>query len=312
MRSLLTCAVAWALTAASVPAGEGAAPPKGAAAPAEAKPAENPEMGRKVQQLVDELVSPPVAEPDAGAAKDIAALIVKFGSADFETREAASKAILKHQAAALGSLRRALDHQDQEVVERASQAIAAIGSGARAAVCGKVKALGEAGRREIARQLAAATAEIAALAAAKKPEDQKAREAEEAARRAKAAAVWKRVAALAEMQGAAWGLTDESAEAGSQPARLMMVLRDKDVEKRIAAIWMLGVMELSQPNACVPFMGHALHDQDAKVRQALAWAIGLSGQASGGTGQAFLQVLSQNANDDIRKVLEAVKELPRQ
>jgi HEAT repeat protein len=92
----------------------------------------------------------------------------------------------------------------------------------------------------------------------------------------------------------------------------MMVLRDKDVPKRIAAVWALGVIEMNQQGMGVGFMGRALNDQEAGVRLAVVWALGLSGQAGGQTGQAFLQVLAQNADADLRKAIDTVKELPRQ
>jgi hypothetical protein len=291
--------MALALAAAPVPAGE-------------AKPAEDAETAKKIQQLTDELVTPPAAEPGAEAAKEIAALIDKLGSSDFETRDTASKTILKHKAAALGALRRALESKDPEVVERAKQAITEIGSGARAEVLAKVKALGEAGKKEAARRLAGAAAELVALSEEKKPEDEKAREADLAARRTKAEAVWKRAGALAEMQAAAWGLFDDAPDIGSRPVRLMNVLRDQDAGKRAAAVWALGAMETGQPGTAVGFLGRALHDQDVKVRLAMVWAMGLSGQASGQTGQVYLQILGQNADADMGKAISAVKELPRQ
>jgi len=285
-------------------AGEGAPPAKG-------EPAEGTEIAKKVQQLQDELLAPPAAEPGAEAAREIDGLITKFGSADFATRNAASQAILRHKAAALGPLRRALDSKDLEVANRSRQAIAEITSGVRAAVFEKVKALGEPGRKELARRLAGGTGELGSLALGDKAADEK--EAEQAARRAKAEAVWKRLAALAAMQAAGWGLADDLAvaEANPQPVRLMNVLRDKDVRKRAVALWALGAAEADGSGTGVALMARALNDQDAGVRLALVWALGLSGQAGSQTGQAFLQVLGQNADADVRKAISVVQEFPR-
>jgi hypothetical protein len=86
---------------------------------------------KKAGKLVDAWLSAESpGEPSAAEKKEIARLIVDFGSGNFATRKAASEEILKYGGKALPQLNAALKHKDAEVQQRATRAIAAIKSSA--------------------------------------------------------------------------------------------------------------------------------------------------------------------------------------
>ena len=120
--------------------GPGAAGAPGALAAAAAGKEDTP-AARTEQLVEDYLKAPAPVEPAAEAAKEIARLIRDFGSEDFEVRDAASRAITKHGAAAIAALRQALKSQDAEVVSRAELALAAIEATVRQAKAGEIQAL---------------------------------------------------------------------------------------------------------------------------------------------------------------------------
>jgi hypothetical protein len=149
----LVCALVWGRSAGAGERREPPPPPYGVRV--------NPvvEKTRKqAEKLVDEYVKPVAATaPDEKAKKQIAKLIADFGAKDFATRDAASRAILKHGPAALGPLRKALLSKDAEISQRAGKAIAAIEAAVREKLVGGLKKLGLAGRNAVTRRCIAAS-----------------------------------------------------------------------------------------------------------------------------------------------------------
>jgi hypothetical protein len=89
---------------------------------------------------VAEYVAPVAAkEPAAEVKADLDKLVAALGSKDYQEREAASAAVVKHGPAALSALRTAARSQDVEVSTRAGVAIAAIETAARQSLVGDLK-----------------------------------------------------------------------------------------------------------------------------------------------------------------------------
>ncbi len=108
---------------------------------------------KKAEKLVDEYLAPvPAKAPGEKAGKEIKRLVADFGAENHGKREAASRAVVKHGAAALAELRLAAHGKplkSAEVAQRAGLAIAAIEAAARKALVARLKALGPAARQVV-------------------------------------------------------------------------------------------------------------------------------------------------------------------
>ena len=193
----LLCALLFGPRAQGGPGAAGA--PGALAAAAEGK--EEAPAARTGQLVEDYLKAPAPAEPAAEAAKEIARLIRDFGSEDFEVRDAASRDITRHGAAAIGALRQALKSPDAEVASRAEVALATIEAAVRQAKAGEIIALYKksgAPVLEVVQRKYVELTEAARTAAAAALEAEKAGKAEEIAQaRAQARSAREREAVMA-------------------------------------------------------------------------------------------------------------------
>ncbi len=119
-----------------------AAPEPVAAKPRPKPPGAAKEKPLTPKELVEDYLRPVAAtEPSKEAGEKIEGLIRDFGSEEFKTRDAASRAILKHGPAALRALRKAKDSKDEEGANRARGAIAVIESRVRQTKARKIAEL---------------------------------------------------------------------------------------------------------------------------------------------------------------------------
>jgi hypothetical protein len=110
--------------------------------PRPASPKAKPEDKKKAAALVDQYFGPvKPAEPKAGEAARIKALVKKLSSAQFAVRNAASKALVGFGTVALPALNEALKSKDPEVAQRAKQIISSIETAARKPIAAKLKTM---------------------------------------------------------------------------------------------------------------------------------------------------------------------------
>jgi hypothetical protein len=135
-------------------------------------PAVTDEQKQKAEKLVAEYLAPPAAaEPTAEQKATVEKLVKEFGSADFQTREAASTQAGKLGPAVLGLLREAAKAKDPEVATRAGTAVAAIENAARQGTVEELKKIQPAAQTVIQQQMTdARQAEVKTREAIRKAE----------------------------------------------------------------------------------------------------------------------------------------------